>query len=160
MDNDTTINSSFGTLITDNMRFRFQLELSQTTDQARKDMITNILKTYDVQEIQTEQPNKVQKMFENLDREIFKQPWSKLKLHQREVKLREYVNDKYKDNPDKEEVMTLLVSANASKHLHSADVAYDRELSKITDIPRVVRNADNKYELKVTRAKAVAVRKK
>lgn len=144
---ETSTDLPIDTIIKDNMRFRFQLELSQTQDQQRKDQINKILdKLYNTTQIETK-PNKLQKMFEQLDIEIYKQPWSKLKLHQREVKLREYIEEKYNTEPNKQTILTTIIDANNNKQLSASDVVYNTEQSKITELSRLQRNEQGVIEL-------------
>lgn len=121
-------------LIKDNKRFRFELELSQTSNVDRKTQITNILKTLN-EKIEEPVNDKHKKMFDALEKEIYKQPWNKLKSFHRDVKIKEFVEKTYTDNPKKPQILELLLEALGNGELNTMKkVSYDTTNSQITKI--------------------------
>jgi hypothetical protein len=143
-----TIGKEIEILVKDNMRFRFQLELSKTSDNGRKDTIGKILNNLDNKNTASEVDtmNKKNKIFDDLDKRIYSQPWTKLKSFQKETKIKDYVNEKFNSYVGKDQVLNLLMSALEKKELNkTSDVEYDTTNMKIINIPKLKQSDNGEY---------------
>lgn len=129
-------------LIKDNKRFHFSIEISQTDNQEKKDKFAKLIKDLDYVPMAIDGKAKKDKMFDELDKEIYAQPWKKLKLHQQETRLELYVREKFKEKEqDQKQYLTDLKYALNEGYLKDT-VTYDTQQMKITDISNFTFNED------------------
>lgn len=128
-------------IIKDNKQFRFQLELSLTTDEERKKQLQTIINNLN-QVIVFDKDNNLgktmhQQLNNDIDKEVYSQPWNKLKECQKEVKIREYVDNTYSDHEKNDMLQTFLEELKKSKLKNTVKhnrVDYDSTNSKIIKI--------------------------
>jgi hypothetical protein len=133
-------------IIKDNQQFRFQLELSKTHITDRKTTITNILNSMNKSTNITSKTKSSRDMFiENIDKQIYSQPWHKLKDIHKEKKVIEFLDKKYPNNSKlKELVLKELEKGqfNTTKH-----VKYDSKKMVIDDIMCIKEGIDKNYSI-------------
>ena len=109
------------TIIKDNHKYRFSTELENTSDNERKPKILSILNQYETKTEQQLVDEKKKKMFDEVDKQAFKQKWSKLSEYHKEMKIKQYVNEKYATYKNKAILLENLVNI-----LHSSKTAIDK----------------------------------
>jgi hypothetical protein len=153
---NSTICNEIEDQIKNNQIYRFASELSHTTENDRKQAlktITNNLQKKPVDPTDNAR-NKLTKMFSDVDIELLKRPWNKIPDLHKESKITEYVNDKYKDNENKTDILTLLLEVLGKGQLKTIkQVEYDRKQSKITNIPHLIENEDGSFSYTVKQIK-------
>jgi hypothetical protein len=130
-------------LIKNNMKFRFDLELSKTSEEEkeRREQIVKIIANLDYKQEEPKTSEKRQKMFDDIEKQIYKQPWHKMRDHHKEVKLSEFVNEVYKDHKEKDNIMKLIMKGLANGDLkNEKGVIYDSFESKIKEIVNLKEN--------------------
>lgn len=141
-----SVDSAIESMRKENLIYRFERELEsiQTksdvmteTDELRVNKITDILskltgkKKNIVKEDISVQKNK---MFDEINKIVYSQPWVKLHTIHKEVKLKEYIEEKYKDNPNMEHIRADLLEKYHDKKIPSRNVEYNTKLGRIESI--------------------------
>jgi len=156
MDNPTTVKEDIEQIVRSLQIYRFTTELnnikileSTEINDERIIRIETILNTL------TGKSNGVhinrKEFFSSVDSAVYKYPWRKLPEFHKNVKLKEYISEKYGDNIN--ELEKLLLS---NSELNSDKcVTYNQENAKIDDIP-VLKYDDlsKKYKIEITKPKA------
>ena len=152
---DNSIYNEMQELIKNNKIFRFGLELTNTHDEDRIKQIQNIIAFLEKKEDKKmDTQDKITKMFNDLDIQLYKQPWNKLKEHYKETKIKEYVNEKYKDHEEKDLILALLLEKLEEGSLKTIkSVTYDQKTAKITDIKDFTVDEDGKYSFSSKKTK-------
>lgn len=103
-----------------------------------------------------ENKNKIQDAFSQIDKYVYMKPWKKLPNFHKNVKIREYVLERYKDHKEVEKILMDAVESNELKI--NSSVVYDQSLCKILDIP-ILKENSGKYYLeapkKISRGKKI-----
>jgi len=147
--------------------YRFKNELDFYKSQNDKkysdkiDSLTKIIAGLDgIQDVKEDSKNKIQNVFNEIDKMVYKKPWKKLPNFHKNIKIKEYVSDNFKDKKNDSDIIEkILLDAVENKELNKDEyVAYDQNLCKITSIPILKQNDDGKYILeyptkKVTKSK-------
>lgn len=133
---NTSVQNEIDSIIKSNILCRFGLELTNTQDSERKKQITQILSNYNNIKNDDELiKEKREKMFEDIDKNVYKQKWSKLQSFHKETKLTEYVNATYNNHPNKEKILNFLLNElKNEKFKNEKIINYDPKNSKITNI--------------------------
>jgi len=155
---NNNIQNELDSLIKNNHKYRFELEYNDTEDIDRKKSLTSLLNKYETKSEQSIVDEKKKKMFDEIDRQVFRQKWSKLSEHHKEIKIREYVNDKYSKYEKKETLLNNLITLlKSGKSKIDKYVNYDNTLStpKIVEITDII--GDN---IVVSKPKKVPASKK
>ena len=85
------ISEQINDLIKSNKLYSFGLELNNTDNLERKNKLVEIMKIYENKSIE----NKRDDFFDKLDKQIYKQKWTKLQNFHKIIKIKEYVNENY-----------------------------------------------------------------
>lgn len=134
-----SVYSDIESLIKSNMVFRFGLELSKTSDSDRKQTINNILTRLENKNTEISVKEKREKMFEDIDKKVYRQKWLKLQNFHKENKINEYIEEKYKDHQNKNQLRDLLLEyLNENKFKTEKYIKYDSIATKIIDIVGLV----------------------
>lgn len=132
------------TIVKSNIVFRFGLELANTQDVERKKSIQNILQHYSNSKEENNVKDKIDKMFEQIDKQIFTQKWSKLSDFHKEIKIKEYIEEKYINHKNKNKLLELLLDYLKNKKLKTDKIInYDSKISKIIEIKNLIELDDN-----------------
>ncbi|ARF09244.1 hypothetical protein Catovirus_2_193 [Catovirus CTV1] len=133
-------------LVKSNIMFRFGLELSGTEDPDRKKNIQTILQKFGTRQHNESVKEKREKMFNDIDKAVFKQKWSKLSDHHKEIKIKEYIDQKYEKHKNKNQLTELLLSSlKEGKFKTDKFIKYDPRRSNITEICHLVESEENFY---------------
>lgn len=136
--NNSIINE-IESIIRDNRIFQYTAELSNTNDPQKKDKLIKIIQEL---KVTTEQENndttrkKKEQLIENIENHIYKQPWNKLKDFQRELKLMEFIEEKYNNHKNKNNLIILL-KKEINNLKTNKSVKYNSEQMKIDSIPNL-----------------------
>lgn len=113
-------------IIKDNYKYRFSTELENTHDNDRKSKISCILDQYETKTEQQIVDEKKRKMFEEVDKQAFKQNWGKLSEYHKEAKIKEYIDNKYSDYEKKNILLdNLLTILRSSRTAIDKYILYD-----------------------------------
>lgn len=140
----TSVDNQIDEIVKDNKLFRFASELQDTTDSERKKHL-NII----IQLLQGKHPDdahkKLQELYTYIDKQIYKQTWTKLTKDQKIIKIKEFVKDTINDSEERESIENELIQLiNKGKLKTIRDVTYDSEQSKIITIS-VLKKVNEKY---------------
>lgn len=148
--NELTVSNEIEYLIKDNKTYRFASELSHTQNNDRKEQLRTIVSSLQVKPVIDTTKDKISKMFNDVDKEIFKQPWAKLRNNHKEVKIKEYIEEHYNNSVNKKQLLELLTDALAAGHYKTnKHVDYNQKTSKITNIKNIIENPDDTYQLEI-----------
>lgn len=152
---EQSIYNEIESLVKSNIIFRFGLELSNTQDSQRKKDIQNILQRYETKREEENIKEKREKMFEQIDKEVFKQKWTKLSDFHKEIKIKEYVEEKYNSHKNKNLLLNLLIETLKEGKLKTEKfIKYDSKNSKIAEINNLLEEEDSfKFENKKVKSK-------
>jgi hypothetical protein len=137
----STIDNDLESIRTNCILHRFNNEYANTKDEQRVDQIKKILDHHNgvkkpVQKVE----NAHAKMFDELNRLVFMQPWNKLQDFHKKLKIEEFVKEKYSDYPKIKELEEVLIKALNDKQLTIKVVNYNQKNSKIDDISLLEKN--------------------
>lgn len=148
-------------------RYRFQNELiyyQSQNDNKFIDKINNLNriineledKSNDIilQNNENNARNKIRNVFSEADKIVYKKPWNKLPEFHKNVKIKEFVSNYYKND----EVEKMLLDAVGKNELKKDHVVYDQNLCKIVDIP-ILKNIDGKFKLEYTKKRNTRTKK-
>lgn len=134
-------------------RFKGELNFYQSqNDNKYSDKINQLIKIIDnLEDSQCTEDisrNKILNVFDEINKMTYMKPWKKLPDFHKNVKIKEYLDEKYKDNKnDRNTIEGLLTVAIENKELNKDEyVTYDISLCKITDIP-VLKKNENLFKL-------------
>jgi hypothetical protein len=140
-------------LIKNNMIHRFTNELTDCTDEKRRSDLDSVLKSL---KPETKAPvpimsahDKLTQVFGNVDRELYKQPWPRLRPAYKKTKVSEFININHNDLPNKQQLLDQLNKMVDDNQLSTKrTVEYDPKSAKIVKIPILEVNGD-KWTIKV-----------
>jgi len=135
-------------IIRDNKTYKYQQEFETISDATRKKLLQKAIFELTTDKLE-KSVTKIESFNNSLDKTaqlMFKQPWHKLQSFQKEEKIKEYVNDKFKNHKNIDEIIKFYLDRQDSLKT-AKDVIYDLTTCKITNIPNVI------YEDKVINKK-------
>jgi len=145
MEITTNINTKIEEIIRDNKIFRYALELQNTTDVKRKELIK--LKLINLQgiptkELSTTAKTKLDEIYDNIDSFTLKQKWSKLKDKQKLERIKLFIESSDLSDSKKVQLDKTIIEMIKNKTFKISYIDYDSKDGKIIsiDIP------DFKYE--------------
>jgi len=145
MEITTNINTKIEEIIRDNKIFRYALELQNTTDVKRKELIK--LKLINLQgiptkELSTTAKTKLDEIYDNIDSFTLKQKWSKLKDKQKLERIKLFIESSDLSDSKKVQLDKTIIEMIKNKTFKTSYIDYDSKDGKIIsiDIP------DFKYE--------------
>ena len=145
MEITTNINTKIEEIIRDNKIFRYALELQNTTDVKRKELIK--LKLINLQgiptkELSTTAKTKLDEIYDNIDSFTLKQKWSKLKDKQKLERIKLFIESSDLSDSKKVQLEKTIIEMIKNKTFKISYIDYDSKDGKIIsiDIP------DFKYE--------------
>ena len=136
--------------------YRFSTELGNlkenNDDDAKIEKISKILNSLNDIPDSITVTNKIHSAFSEIDKQVYKKPWSKLPDFHRIIKMKEYISENYPEDKSMQEL--LLDSINKHKLNTDKTVIYDQIRCKIVSIPALVKE-DNcfKVEIKLNKNK-------
>jgi predicted RND superfamily exporter protein len=153
---DNNIYNEIENLIKDNISYRFKLEKNDPNiqDPKRLEILEKIInnlevkneikkdkdikeETEDIKNKDIKPKNKIENMFDNIEKEIYKQTWNRIKPYYREKKIIEYIEDTYKKYTEKdmENIKNFIKEKiNEGFFKTQKSVNYDNKLGKIIAI--------------------------
>lgn len=147
MEQQDTIYNQLQEIIKNNIVERFTLQYNNENNNNDKEKINQILNKYNKKLITNDQllQNKIDEMFQNVDNSIYSQNWNKLKEHQKEFKINEFVNKSTLNDIKKNELKKILINKLQNKKLNNNLITYDNKITSITKIKGLNIN-DNDFE--------------
>jgi hypothetical protein len=124
-------------IVKDNKRFHFQIELSlvDKNDVDRISKFEKIIKKLDYVPIKSNSEEKHKKMFEEIDKQVYAQPWNKLQKFHKETRIENYINEKFIDPVMRIKYIKMLKESLERGELNTVKiVTYDTVKAQITDI--------------------------
>lgn len=138
-----SIYNEIGSIIKSNIIYRFALELDDTNDKERKIQISKVIALLNNKTSEESVKIKKNKMFEDIDIQVYNQKWSKLDNYHREVKIKEYIKREYNDHKYKEQLLEILLEKlNDNKLKTRKYIRYDSSKAEITSINNLEENDD------------------
>lgn len=133
------IQNELDNLVKNNYKQRFKWELDDTKNVDRKKILESILNGYETKSEQTIVDEKKKKMFDEIDKQIFKQKWSKLSDHHKEIKIKEYIDEKYSKYEKKDILLNNIITI-----LKSGKTKIDRYINydNTIDNPKIIEIMD------------------
>lgn len=124
-------------------RFKSELNFYQSqNDKKYSEKINSLIKVIasldGTQEVKDNSKSKIQNAFNEIDKMVYKKPWRKLPNFHKNIKIKEYLFEQYKDKKkgELEYMEKMLLDAVENKKLNKDEyVIYDQNLCKITAIP-------------------------
>ena len=112
-----------------------------------KEKIENIEKAINsLENIPKENKNKIQDAFSKIDKYLYMKPWKKLPNFHKNVKIKEYICDHYKDKTNEQRSFLENLLSEALLDTTSGinnNVIYDLNICKITAIPILKEDGDS-----------------
>lgn len=124
-------------IVKDNKRFHFQIELSlaDKNDVDRISKFDKIIKKLDYVPVKSNSEEKHKKMFEEIDKQVYAQPWNKLQKFHKETRIENYINEKFIDPVMRIKYIKMLKESLEKGELNTIKiVTYDTIKAQITDI--------------------------
>jgi hypothetical protein len=155
--NNLNIDHDVDNIIKEAKKFRFQIELSQTNNSEKKEIIQKIINNIEnIQE--ANDPNKNKNILSDFTNNVYHQPWTKLKVFHKEDRINKFVDDKFKNDPNKDEILQLLIDKCKDGYLNKKEVVnYDTVTGKIIEIP-LLKIVEGKYELHINKPKTKKIK--
>jgi uncharacterized protein with von Willebrand factor type A (vWA) domain len=156
----TAIDAELQTIIKDNKRFHFTLELAHTTDPDHKDKLNAAISKLNYTQMESNSAEKHKKIFDDIDRQVYAQPWNKLQKFHKETRIELFVNEKFKDNKNKQHYRDMLLKSLENGELNTVKiVTYNSSEAKITDISILKETETGEFiiELKKPKAKSKVI---
>lgn len=155
------IENELESIINDSKIFRFQLELTQVNDDNKKILLEKIIKKINTSTLEV---NNDSSKFKNLITEfankVYLQPWLKLKSMHHEDRLKKFVEEKFKDEQKKSDLINLLLENNKSGYFKKKDsVVYNSVNGTIIEIPNLKKDDNGTYLLEVPKTKKTIKKK-
>ena len=152
----TNIEQDIDGIIKESKKFRFQLELSQTTDLKKKELLEKIIKNMESYQLNTH-PDKFKNIIQEFNNKVYFQSWAKLKLLHKQDRIKIYVEEKFKDEQKliKDQILKLLLEKCEAGYLNKKEnVEYDSLKGKIINIIGLIKNEENNiYEFETPKLK-------
>lgn len=132
----TTIKQNIDNMIRTNMLYRFNCELQVSEDKDRRQVITHIIEKINnnINENICVK-DKRERMFKQIDIDVYKQKWSRLQQFHKENRINKYIDSKYTNHKDKEILRKKLLE-NLNNNIYKTEkfVKYDIKNACIIDI--------------------------
>lgn len=135
---NTIINNKIDLLIKDNKIFRFAIELQHTTDEDRKQLLKEILQSY--QTSQTAIPDhekakqKLDILYDKFDENALKRKWHKLTDDQKIDRIKVFLLATIQNEIEREQHFKTLQALLEAKKLKPIHIDYDTTTGKIIAI--------------------------
>lgn len=151
--------------------YRFQNELNfykSQNDSSQKyssqiNLLTSIINNLNnTKEVKDNSKSKIQNMFNEIDQMVYKKEWKKLPNFHKNIKIKEYLLEQYNDikKDELKYIENMLADAVENKKLNNDEyVNYNQNLSKITNISILKKNAEGKLVLEFPTKKNVKTKK-
>jgi hypothetical protein len=133
----TTVDTKIDEIIRDNKIFRYALELQNTTDVERKELIK--LKLINLQgitpkELSTTVKTKLDTIYDNIDSFTLKQKWTKLKDKQKMERIKLFIESSDLSSSKKIQLDKTIIEMIKNKTFKIAYIDYDSKNGKILSI--------------------------
>lgn len=121
----------------------FYQQMEKDTNLDRINILLNIINELEGNKIK----DKIHNFFDNIDKLVYKKPWKRLPEFHKIIKIKEYLDEKYKTNDKRNIIEELLINTIKTKDTTKGNyIIYDENICKITDIPGL-KNIDGQYKL-------------
>lgn len=134
-------------------RFRTELDFYQSQDDNiyadRINSLTNIIINLEnISKEKNNSKNKIRNAFDEIDKLVYKKPWKKIPNFHKDIKIKEYLLERFKDDNDQiEHIEKIIIDAIGNSEIKKDFIVYDQNLCKITDITVLKQNIEGKYIL-------------
>lgn len=127
----------------------FNLSQNNDKNQDNINLLTKIINNLEKIEL-VDNKNKIQETFNEIDKMVYKRPWKKIPNFHKTVKIKEYLNENYKDKKIYDTIEKILLDAIDNKNYNKFElITYDQVLCKITAIPMLKQNSEGHFALEL-----------
>ena len=121
----------------DTLRFTNELEYLKKNKPDEISKIENIQTFLDTSKTSIpKKENKMDKLFDEIDKRAFNKPWNKLTSYHKLIKLKDYIQESFDANKAQELIKTVTLQLEEGKLSSCKDVIYDQSTEKIKNIPK------------------------
>ena len=153
MDTQLSVDNHIDDMIRECKIHRFASELQNTDNEERKQKIRDILQLLqgvDKSEIENNARNKLNKIYDNIDKTAFNKNWSRLTFSQRQDRIKDFFNKSIKDDIIKENLEKKILNMLENKKLKRTYIEYDNINGTIISInlPEKTKTTNTKIKKK------------
>jgi hypothetical protein len=142
MNTEETIDQEIDNIIKESKKFRFQLELSQTTDADKKLLLNQIIDSLDKKNNENNSDTS-KNILQKFSDKVYSQSWSKLKSIHKEDRLKKFVNEKHNNN---EKLLKFLIEHLENGHFNKKNtINYDSISASIVSIPNLQESSKDNF---------------
>jgi hypothetical protein len=137
MDSTVSIHTKIDEIVRENKIFRFALELQNTVDETRKELIKHKLKTLQgstTNESQTTAKSQLDNIYDNIDVFTLKQKWTKLNEKQKQERIKHYIKTSGLNEIKQTKLQDKITEMTKGKLFKVTYIDYDNKEGKINSI--------------------------
>lgn len=132
-------------------RFRNELNFYKSQNDEKNliriEKLTKIINSLESTQL-VQNKDKIQHAFDDGYKFVYMKPWRRLQDFHKVVKIKEFVEERYKDEKNKGIIEKMLLEAIEKKQLNKDNyVKYDQNISKIIDIPALKQDNDGNFKI-------------